>query len=120
MCFAQCSLDAVKGTEFYEPSTASVWSSNQGDHWRFLPGIEVGGITWHGLSKLRHFEPAIPYCANGRRMVQWDYYSDDGIFISSPWKACSGDKGQLMLRSTFLAGHSPIFRCRVLARRREA
>ncbi|KAH7941655.1 hypothetical protein HPB49_015857 [Dermacentor silvarum] len=67
-----------------------------------FPAIEVGGITWHGLSKLRKFGPAIPYCANGRRMVQVDIYSDDFIFFSAPWKACTGDQGHIMLRSNFL------------------
>lgn len=66
-----------------------------------FPGIEIGGITVHGLSKLSQFGPPIPYCANGRRMVQVDFYNDHPIYFSAPWKACSGDEGQLTLRSTF-------------------
>ncbi|KAH7941657.1 hypothetical protein HPB49_015859 [Dermacentor silvarum] len=67
-----------------------------------FPGIEIGGLTVHGLRKLRQFGPPIPYCAKGRRMVQMDLYNDDPIYFSAPWKACSGDRGQLMLRSAFL------------------
>ncbi|KAH7941656.1 hypothetical protein HPB49_015858 [Dermacentor silvarum] len=65
-------------------------------------GIETGGVTVHGLSKLRQFGPPVPYCANGRRMVQVDFYSDDPIYFSWPWRVCSGDEGLLMFRSTFL------------------
>ncbi|XP_049526760.1 uncharacterized protein LOC119458159 isoform X1 [Dermacentor silvarum] len=76
-------------------------SGPQGIH-SAIPGIEFGGVTVHGLSKLRQFGPPIPYCANGKRMVQVDLYNDEPIYFSAPWKACSGDEGQLMLRSAFL------------------
>ncbi|XP_075553959.1 uncharacterized protein LOC142586973 [Dermacentor variabilis] len=67
-----------------------------------LPGIEVGGITLHGLSKLRQFGPPIPYCAKGKRMVQVDFYNGEPIEFASPWKTCSGQQGELALRSMFL------------------
>ncbi|XP_065281851.1 uncharacterized protein [Dermacentor albipictus] len=62
-----------------------------------LPGIEVGGMTVHGLSKLRQFGPAIPYCSKGKRMVQVDFYNTQPIDFISPWMACSDDKGKLSL-----------------------
>nr|XP_050037368.2 uncharacterized protein LOC126534162 [Dermacentor andersoni] len=64
-------------------------------------GIEVGGITLHGLSKLRQFGPPIPYCAKGKRMVQVDFYNGEPIEFASPWKTCAG-QGQLVLRTMFL------------------
>ncbi|XP_065281879.1 uncharacterized protein [Dermacentor albipictus] len=64
-----------------------------------LPGIDVGGMTVHGLSKLRQFGPPIPYCTKGKRMVQVDFYTPEPIDFTSPWKACSGDQGKLILRA---------------------
>nr|XP_050037369.1 uncharacterized protein LOC129380074 [Dermacentor andersoni] len=67
-----------------------------------LPGVDVGGMTVRGLSKLRQFGPPIPYCAEGRRMVQVDFYNGEPIELASPWKTCSGQQGELALRSMFL------------------
>ncbi|XP_050037371.2 uncharacterized protein [Dermacentor andersoni] len=64
-----------------------------------LPGIQVGGMTVHGLSKLRQFGPPIPYCSRGKRMVQVDFYNTQPIDFISPWMACSDDKGKLSLRA---------------------
>ncbi|XP_075553951.1 uncharacterized protein LOC142586966 [Dermacentor variabilis] len=67
-----------------------------------LPGVDVGGMTVRGLSKLRQFGPPIPYCAKGKRMVQVDFYNGEPIEFASPWKTCSGQQGELALRSMFL------------------
>nr|XP_054928071.1 uncharacterized protein LOC129380222 [Dermacentor andersoni] len=67
-----------------------------------LPGVDVGAMTVRGLSKLRQFGPPIPYCAHGRRMVQVDFYNVEPIEFASPWKTCSGQQGELALRSMFL------------------
>ncbi|XP_065281888.1 uncharacterized protein [Dermacentor albipictus] len=64
-----------------------------------LPGINVGGLTVHGLSKLRQFGPPIPYCTKGKRMVQVDFYNAEPIDFAAPWMACSDDKGKLILRA---------------------
>ncbi|XP_049276349.1 uncharacterized protein LOC119373272 isoform X2 [Rhipicephalus sanguineus] len=64
-----------------------------------FPGIEVGGLTVDGLTKLRQFGPAIPFCANGTRMVQVDFFSDGDTHFWSPWKSCSGDEGRVTARA---------------------
>ncbi|XP_075553953.1 uncharacterized protein LOC142586970 [Dermacentor variabilis] len=67
-----------------------------------LPGVDVGGMSVRGLSKLRQFGPPIPYCAKGKHMVQVDFYNGEPIEFASPWKTCSGQQGELALRSVFL------------------
>ncbi|XP_065281893.1 uncharacterized protein [Dermacentor albipictus] len=67
-----------------------------------LPGVDVGGMTVRGLSKLRQFGPPIPYCAKGKRMVQVDFYNGEPIEFASPWKSCSDQQGELALRTMFL------------------
>ncbi|KAL1418048.1 hypothetical protein MTO96_026326 [Rhipicephalus appendiculatus] len=69
----------------------SLESGPEGYHTLF-PGIEVGRQTFEGLNKLRQFGPAIPYCTNGARMVQVDFYSDGDARSWSPWKICSDDQ----------------------------
>uniref|UniRef100_A0A6M2CZJ6 Putative conserved secreted protein n=1 Tax=Rhipicephalus microplus TaxID=6941 RepID=A0A6M2CZJ6_RHIMP len=66
-----------------------------------FPGFEVGRQTFYGLSKLQKFGPTIPYCANGTRMVQADFFSDDDTHFWSPWKTCSGDEGRVVVRAGF-------------------
>lgn len=66
-----------------------------------FPGIEVGGLKVHGLSKLRQFGPAIPYCVNGTRMVQVEVFTGGETYFSSPWKTCSDDEGSVTIRSMF-------------------
>uniref|UniRef100_A0A6G5A2B8 Uncharacterized protein n=1 Tax=Rhipicephalus microplus TaxID=6941 RepID=A0A6G5A2B8_RHIMP len=66
-----------------------------------FPGFEVGRQTFDGLSKLQKFGPTIPYCANGTRMVQADFFSDDDTHFWSPWKTCSGDEGRVVVRARF-------------------
>ncbi|KAL1418028.1 hypothetical protein MTO96_026308 [Rhipicephalus appendiculatus] len=63
------------------------------------PGLEVGGATVHGLSKLRRFGPAIPYCAKGRRMVQADFISFGDARFTWPWKTCWGNEGNVTIRA---------------------
>ncbi|KAH7972815.1 uncharacterized protein LOC119375583 [Rhipicephalus sanguineus] len=66
-----------------------------------FPGFEVGELTVDGLTKLRQFGPAIPYCSNGTRMVQVDVFSDGDTHFWSPWKTCSGDEGRVTVRALF-------------------
>ncbi|XP_037274805.2 uncharacterized protein LOC119167438 [Rhipicephalus microplus] len=65
------------------------------DYRPIFPGLQVGGITVHGLSKLRQFGPVIPYCTNGSRMIQVEIYSDGEAHFLAPWKTCSGDSGHI-------------------------
>ncbi|XP_065281896.1 uncharacterized protein [Dermacentor albipictus] len=68
-----------------------------------LPGIEVSRrITMRGLNKLRPFGAPIPYCAKGKRMVQVDFYNIEPIEFSTPFKTCSGQEGEILLRSMFV------------------
>lgn len=67
------------------------------DYRLIFPGLQVGGITVHGLSKLRQFGPVIPYCTNGSRMVQVEIYSGGETHFLAPWKTCSGDSGHIKL-----------------------
>ncbi|XP_075553958.1 uncharacterized protein LOC142586972 [Dermacentor variabilis] len=68
-----------------------------------LPGIDVSRrITMRGLKKLRPFGAPIPYCAKGKRMVQVDFYNIEPIEFSTPFKTCSGQQGELLLRSMFV------------------
>ncbi|KAL1418054.1 hypothetical protein MTO96_026331 [Rhipicephalus appendiculatus] len=66
-----------------------------------VPGLEVGGETFDGLSKLRQFGPAIPYCTNGTRKVQVDFYSEGDMQSWTPWKTCSGDEGRIIVRARY-------------------
>ncbi|KAH6919795.1 hypothetical protein HPB50_029216 [Hyalomma asiaticum] len=66
-----------------------------------LPGLELAGLTVHGLNKLRLFGPAIPYCTNGTRMVQVELYSDGDTHCLSSWRICSGDEGRITIRARF-------------------
>uniref|UniRef100_A0A224YNT8 Metastriate one of each protein family n=1 Tax=Rhipicephalus zambeziensis TaxID=60191 RepID=A0A224YNT8_9ACAR len=66
-----------------------------------LPGIEYAGPASDGLSKLRMFGPAIPYCAKGKRMVQADFISDGDLRFWWPWKTCWGDVGRATIRAQF-------------------
>uniref|UniRef100_A0A224YMQ9 Metastriate one of each protein family n=1 Tax=Rhipicephalus zambeziensis TaxID=60191 RepID=A0A224YMQ9_9ACAR len=75
-------------------------SGPQGFHTLF-PGFEVGRQVFDGLSKLQKFGPMIPYCANGTRMVQADFFSDSDMHLWSPWKTCSGDEGRVTVRARF-------------------
>ncbi|KAL1418053.1 hypothetical protein MTO96_026330 [Rhipicephalus appendiculatus] len=78
----------------------SIESGPQGYH-TLLPGLEVGGLTAKGLNKLRPCGPVIPYCTNGTRMVQVDFYEDGDTHFLSPWKVCTGDEGRIMIRAMF-------------------
>ncbi|KAL1418045.1 hypothetical protein MTO96_026323 [Rhipicephalus appendiculatus] len=67
----------------------------------YLPGLQVGGLTAHGLSKLRQFGPAILYSTNEARMVQVDLLSEGDVQFWLPWKTCSGDQGRITVRAAF-------------------
>lgn len=62
-----------------------------------FPGFEVGGLQIQGLQLLRQFGPAIPYCVNGSRQLQVDLINKGRIFLSVPWRTCSGNEGSIML-----------------------
>ncbi|XP_037275391.2 uncharacterized protein LOC119168058 [Rhipicephalus microplus] len=78
----------------------SMESGPQGYH-AVLLGLEVGGLTAECLKKLHQFGPVIPYCSNGTHMVQVDMYTDGEVHFWSPWKACSGHEGRIIIRSMF-------------------
>lgn len=62
-----------------------------------FPGFEVGGLQISGLRLLRQFGPAIPYCVNGSRQLQVDLINNGRVFLSVPWRTCSGNEGSIML-----------------------
>uniref|UniRef100_L7M8N5 Putative metastriate one of each protein family n=1 Tax=Rhipicephalus pulchellus TaxID=72859 RepID=L7M8N5_RHIPC len=76
-------------------------SGPQGYHKFIFAGLETGGLTVHGLSKMRRFGPVIPFCTNGSRMVQVDLYSGGDMRLSSPWKSCSGNEGHITIQASF-------------------
>uniref|UniRef100_L7M8H6 Putative metastriate one of each protein family n=1 Tax=Rhipicephalus pulchellus TaxID=72859 RepID=L7M8H6_RHIPC len=65
---------------------------------KLFPGLEVGGQTLEGLRKLRLLGSVTPYCSNGTRMVQADFFTDDDTHFWAPWKTCSGDEGRISMR----------------------
>uniref|UniRef100_A0A224YEZ1 Metastriate one of each protein family n=1 Tax=Rhipicephalus zambeziensis TaxID=60191 RepID=A0A224YEZ1_9ACAR len=75
-------------------------SGPQGYH-TLLPGFEIGGLTAVGVNKLQKYGPAIPYCTNGTRMVQADFFSNGDTLFWSPWKTCSGAEGRIRIRADF-------------------
>ncbi|KAL1418057.1 hypothetical protein MTO96_026334 [Rhipicephalus appendiculatus] len=76
-------------------------SGPQGYHTFVFAGLEAGGLTVHGLSKMQQFGPAIPFCANGSRMLQVDLYSSGDTHFSTPWKTCSGNEGHITIQASF-------------------
>lgn len=62
-----------------------------------FPCFEVGGLEILGLQLLRKFGPAIPYCVNGSRLLQVDLINNGRVFLSVPWRTCSGHEGTIML-----------------------
>lgn len=62
-----------------------------------FPGFEVGGLQIQGLQLLRQFGPAVPYCVNGSRQLQVDLINNGRVFLSVPWRTCSGNEGSVTL-----------------------
>lgn len=62
-----------------------------------IPGFEIGGTQMRYLNRLSQFGPAIPYCVNGSRSLQVDFITKTRVFITAPWRTCSGKEGKIML-----------------------
>ncbi|XP_077539182.1 uncharacterized protein LOC144151893 [Haemaphysalis longicornis] len=62
-----------------------------------VPGLEIGGTQLRNLNRLRQFGPAIPYCVNGSRLLQVDFITKVPVFLTAPWRTCSGKEGQIRL-----------------------
>ncbi|KAL1418041.1 hypothetical protein MTO96_026320 [Rhipicephalus appendiculatus] len=59
----------------------------------YVPGLEIAGFTVEGLDQLTLYGPLVPYCINGTRMLQADFFNEGNIVFTLPWKACSGHEG---------------------------
>ncbi|KAL3200577.1 hypothetical protein MRX96_043272 [Rhipicephalus microplus] len=66
----------------------------------YFPGLEIAGLTVKGLDKLTLYGPLVPYCINGTRMLQADFFNEGNIVFTSPGKACSGHEGRFKVRAT--------------------
>uniref|UniRef100_A0A224YIF9 Metastriate one of each protein family n=1 Tax=Rhipicephalus zambeziensis TaxID=60191 RepID=A0A224YIF9_9ACAR len=66
----------------------------------YVPGLEIAGFTVEGLDQLTLYGPLVPYCINGTRMLQADFFNEGNIVFRLPWKACSGHEGRFSVRAT--------------------
>ncbi|XP_037499440.1 uncharacterized protein LOC119373478 [Rhipicephalus sanguineus] len=66
----------------------------------YFPGLEIAGFTVEGLDQLIIYGPLVPYCLNGTRMLQADFFNEGNIVFTLPWKACSGHEGRFNVRAT--------------------
>ncbi|KAH7941660.1 hypothetical protein HPB49_015862 [Dermacentor silvarum] len=62
-------------------------------------GFEIRGFNASGFHKLQQYGPAIPYCVNGRALVQVDFINTGDVVLTMPWRHCSGQEGAFSLRS---------------------
>ncbi|KAL1418037.1 hypothetical protein MTO96_026316 [Rhipicephalus appendiculatus] len=65
----------------------------------FLPGIEIGVKKLNGFNKMIRYGPLVPYCMDGKHMVQVDLINSEDVSMSAQWKACSGHEGEVILRN---------------------
>ncbi|KAH7941661.1 hypothetical protein HPB49_015863 [Dermacentor silvarum] len=80
------------------PSNHSITTS---DFTLALPGIEIGLQRLSGFNKILPYGPLVPYCVDGRHMMQVDLINNGDVYFSSRWKSCSGHEGEIRLRNSF-------------------
>lgn len=66
-----------------------------------FPGFEGGRLNVSGFQRLTQYGPALPYCMNGSRFLQFELVNDDDVVMSTPWRTCSGNQGSISLRTEF-------------------
>lgn len=91
--------------DYFVPRILALLPSNHSitttDFTLALPGIEIGLQRLSGFNKILPYGPLVPYCVDGRHMMQVDLINNGDVYFSSRWKSCSGHEGEIRLRNSF-------------------
>nr|XP_050038093.1 uncharacterized protein LOC126534936 [Dermacentor andersoni] len=79
----------------------SNYSIKPADFRPFIPGLEIGSLRLSGFDKILRYGPLVPYCVDGRHMVQVDLINNGDVSMISRWKSCSGREGDIRFRNSF-------------------